>query len=224
MLFAIGLVSLFLRGRNLDLPHADGFRRCALPQRRYSSPGTSILVMERRRYVRHPGRLFFSGSKLFGRRLNGSLGKASLLAHLRRRLSSSSCPCTGLACSRTPTSTPAAASPPSQRCRAIRAFITVVASPSFSRRNFLFNFLWSLFRGRKNRERIPGARDDPRWRRVLSAARRRFLAPPTRLVYRGAYEIQRARRRRRFRPQHLSPLALSFEGSLARSPLSEGKK
>jgi len=155
MLFAIGFISLFMAGGVSGI-----FSHATISPPRPSSDefitGHFHLVMGVAATFAILGALFFWFPKLFGRRLNESLGKlhfwltfagvylvfmpialAGLLT--RANLYSGS----GIA------AIAAIVAP-------VRAFITVAAiSPGYRARNFLVNFLWSLFRGQQVEERNP---------------------------------------------------------------------
>jgi cytochrome c oxidase subunit 1 len=87
----------------------------------------------------------------------------------------------------------------------VRAFITVAAILLVIAQGiFLFNFLWSLFRGEKIEERNPWSATTLEWS-VPSPPPAGDFGPADRVVYRGAYEFSVPGVAEDFVPQHLSP-------------------
>jgi len=204
MLFALGFISLFLSGGLSGIFLANHDLAAAAVSDDFVT-GHFHLVMGVAATFAILGALFFWFPKLFGRRLNESLGKIhfwitfagvycvfmpmhwlGLIAHSRVS------PGTPLA------SVAAAAS-------SIRAFITVaIVLTVFAQGLFLINFLWSLFRGDKVLDRNPWRSTTLEWS---------FTSPPPAddfgandpVVYRGAYEFGVPDAAEDFVPQHLAP-------------------
>jgi cytochrome c oxidase subunit 1 len=204
MLFAIGFVSLFMAG---------GLSGIFLARRDLASAAVSDdfitghfhLVMGVAATFAILGALFFWFPKLFGRRLNESLGKLhfwltfagaylvfmpmhwlGLLTHANiysgRRLAAIA----GLVAP-------------------VRAFITVAAILMvFAQGIFLVNFLWSLLRGEKVEENNPWRATTLEWS-VSSPPPADDFGPADPVVYRGAYEFSVPGVAEDFVPQHLAP-------------------
>jgi cytochrome c oxidase subunit I len=204
MLFAIGFVSLFMAG---------GLSGIFLARRDLASAAVSDdfitghfhLVMGVAATFAILGALFFWFPKLFGRRLNESLGKLhfwltfagvylvfmpmhwlGLLTHANIYSGSRIAAIAALVAP-------------------VRAFITVAAILMFFAQGiFLVNFLWSLFRGEK-------VEDDNPWR--ATTLEWSVSSPPPAddfgdidpVVYRGAYEFSVPGLADDFVPQHLAP-------------------
>ena len=204
MLFAIGFVSLFMAG---------GLSGIFLARRDLASAAVSDdfitghfhLVMGVAATFAILGALFFWFPKLFGRRLNESLGKLhfwltfagvylvfmpmhwlGLLTHANiysgRRIAAIA----------------ALVAP-------VRAFITVAAILMvFAQGIFLANFLWSIFRGEKIQESNPWRATTLEWSLPSPPPPNDFGAIDP-VVYRGAYEFSVPGVAEDFVPQHLAP-------------------
>jgi len=208
MLFAIGFVSLFMAG---------GLSGIFLARRDLAAAAVSDdfvtghfhLVMGVAATFAILGALFFWFPKLFGRRLNEPLGKIhfwltfagvylvfmpmhwlGLLAHANI---SSTNPLAKIA------------APNIAMLAPIRAFITIAAIVLVVTQGiFLFNFLWSLFRGEKVGERNPWRATTLEWS-VPSPPPADDFGPTDPVVYRGAYEFSVPGVAEDFVPQHLAP-------------------
>jgi cytochrome c oxidase subunit 1 len=204
MLFAIGFVSLLMAG---------GLSGIFLARRDLASAAVSDdfitghfhLVMGVAATFAILGALFFWFSKLFGRRLNESLGKLhfwltfagvylvfmpmhwlGLLTHANIYSGSR------------PAAIAALVAP-------VRAFVTVAAILMvFAQGIFLFNFLWSLFRGEKVDEPNPWRATTLEWS-VSSPPPADDFGATDPVVYRGAYEFSVPGLADDFVPQHLAP-------------------
>ena len=203
MLFALGFISLFLSGGLSGIFLVRHDLAAAAVSDDFIT-GHFHLVMGVAATFAILGALFFWFPKLFGRRLNESLGKIhfwltfagvycvfmpmhwlGLIAH--SRVSSVSV----LA------SIAAAGS-------AIRNFITVaILLTVFAQGLFLINFLWSVFRGEKVAECNPWRATTLEWS-VTSPPADDFGATDP-VVYRGAYEFSVPDVAEDFVPQHLAP-------------------
>jgi cytochrome c oxidase subunit 1 len=151
------------------------------------------------------GALFFWFPKMFGRRLNESLGKT----HFWLTFAGVYCvfmPMHWLglmAHSRAP-STSALASAASAGS-AMRNFITVaILLTVFAQGLFLVNFLWSLFRGERVLENNPWRATTLEWS-VSSPPPADDFGPRDPVVYRGAYEFSLPGVAQDFVPQHIAP-------------------
>jgi cytochrome c oxidase subunit I len=201
MLFAIGFVSLFMAG---------GLSGIFLARRDLASAAISDdfitghfhLVMGVAATFAILGALFFWVPKLFGRRLNESLGKLhfwltfagvylvfmpmhwlGLLTHANiysgSRIAALVVP--------------------------VRSFITIAAILMvFAQGIFLLNFLWSLFRGEKVAEDNPWRATSLEWS-VPSPPPADDFGDIDPVVYRGAYEFSVPGVAEDFVPQHLAP-------------------
>jgi cytochrome c oxidase subunit 1 len=219
MLFAIGFVSLFMAG---------GLSGIFLARRDLAAAAVSDdfvtghfhLVMGVAATFAILGALFFWFPKLFGRRLNESLGKIhfwltfagvylvfmpmhwlGLLTHANiysgSRLAAIN-----------------------QTIAPIRAFITVAAIVLVLAQGiFLSNFLWSLFRGEKIDSRNPWRATTLEWS-VPSPSPVDDFGPSDPVVYRGAYEFSAPGAAEDFVPQYLAPAC----PELRKERLSEGTK
>ena len=204
MLFTLGFISLFLSG---------GLSGIFLARHDLSSAAVSDdfvtghfhLVMGVAATFAILGALFFWFPKLFGRRLNETLGKIhfwltfvgvyfvfmpmhwlGLIAHSR-------------------------VSPGGQMAAiaaagsSIRTFITIaILFTVFAQGLFLINFLWSLFRGEKVRECNPWRATTLEWS-VASPPPADDFGASDPVVYRGAYEFNVPDVAADFVPQHLAP-------------------
>jgi cytochrome c oxidase subunit 1 len=204
MLFALGFISLFLSGglSGIFLAHHD--LAAAVVSDDFVTSHFH-LVMGVAATFAILGALFFWFPKLFGRRLNESLGKIhfwltfagvycvfmpmhwlGLVAHSRVS------PGTPLA------SVVAAGS-------SIRTFITVaILLTVFAQGLFLINFLWSLFRGERVPECNPWRTTTLEWS-VPSPPPADDFGANDPAVYRGAYEFSLPDVAEDFVPQHLAP-------------------
>jgi cytochrome c oxidase subunit 1 len=204
MLFAIGFVSLLMAG---------GLSGIFLARRDLASAAVSDdfitghfhLVMGVAATFAILGALFFWFPKLFGRRLNESLGKLhfwltfagvylvfmpmhwlGLLTHANIYSGSRLAAIAALVAP-------------------VRAFITVAAILMvFAQGIFLFNFLWSLFRGEKVDEPNPWRATTLEWS-VSSPPPADDFGATDPVVYRGAYEFSVPGLADDFVPQHLAP-------------------
>jgi cytochrome c oxidase subunit 1 len=208
MLFAIGFVSLFMAG---------GLSGIFLARRDLASAAVSDdfitghfhLVMGVAATFAILGALFFWFPKLFGRRLNESLGKLhfwltfagvylvfmpmhwlGLVTHANIY--------SGTRLAAIAALTVAIVAP-------VRAFITVAAILMvFAQGIFLVNFLWSLFRGEKVEENNPWRATTLEWS-VSSPPPADDFGATDPVVYRGAYEFSVPGVAEDFVPQHVAP-------------------
>jgi cytochrome c oxidase subunit 1 len=215
MLFALGFISLFLSGGLSGIFLARHDLVAAAVSDEFVT-GHFHLVMGVAGTFAILGALFFWFPKLFGRRLNESLGKLhfwitfigvysvfmpmhwlGLIAHSRVS------PGTRLA------SVAAAGS-------SIRTFITVaILLTVFAQGLFLINFLWSLFRGERVPARNPWRATTLEWN--LSPRDDDFGASGP-VVYRGAYEFSVPDAAEDFVPQHLAPACPELRGEIRKEP------
>jgi cytochrome c oxidase subunit 1 len=204
MLFAIGFVSLFMVG---------GLSGIFLARHDLASVAVSDdfvtghfhLVMGVAATFAILGALFFWFPKLFGRRLNESLGKLhfwltfagvylvfmpmhwlGLLSHANIYSGSRSAAIVAMT-------------------GPLRAFITTATIVLvFAQGIFLVNFLWSLFRGEKVEECNPWRATTLEWS-VSSPPPADDFGPIDPVVYRGAYEFSVPGVAEDFVPQHIAP-------------------
>jgi cytochrome c oxidase subunit 1 len=219
MLFAIGFVSLFMAG---------GLSGIFLARRDLAAAAVSDdfitghfhLVMGVAATFAILGALFFWFPKVFGRRLNESLGKIhfwltfagvylvfmpmhwlGLLAHANI---SSTSHLAQIAAPAAASASPSIA-PNIAMLAPIRTFVTVAAIVLVLAQGiFLFNFLWSLFCGEKIEERNPWRATTLEWS-VPSPPPADDFGPADPVVYRGAYEFSVPGVAEDFVPQHLAP-------------------
>ncbi len=204
MLFALGFISLFLSGGLSGIFLARHDLAAAAVSDDFVT-GHFHLVMGVAATFAILSALFFWFPKLFGRLLNESLGKIhfwltfagvycvfmpmhwlGLIAHSRVL------PGSRLA------SVVAAGS-------AIRNFITAaILLTVFAQGLFLFNFLWSLFRGEKIVHCNPWRATTLEWT-VTSPSPADDFGATGPVVYRGAYEFSVPGLAEDFVPQHLAP-------------------
>ncbi|HEY6267459.1 MAG TPA: cbb3-type cytochrome c oxidase subunit I [Candidatus Acidoferrum sp.] len=204
MLFALGFISLFLSGGLSGIFLARHDLAAAAVSDDFVT-GHFHLVMGVAATFAILGALFFWFPKMFGRRLNESLGKIhfwltfagvycvfmpmhwlGLIAH--SQVSSSS------------TLAPAASAG-----SAMRNFITVaILLTVFAQGLFLINFLWSLFRGEKVLENNPWRATTLEWS-VSSPPPADDFGATDPVVYRGAYEFNLPGIAEDFVPQHIAP-------------------
>ncbi len=208
MLFAIGFVSLFIAGGLSGLFLARHDLAVAAVNDEFIA-GHFHLVMGVAATFAILGALFFWFPKMFGRRLNETLGKLhfwltfagvycvfmpmhwmGLLARSRAVLGSSLAPAMAGAI--------------------MRNFITVITIATISAQViFLFNFVWSLWRG----ETIDNVNP---WRATTLEWSVASPPPPDNfgrfepVVYRGAYEFLAPDRGEDFLPQSLAPESVSL--------------
>jgi cytochrome c oxidase subunit 1 len=204
MLFAIGFISLFLSGGLSGIFLARHDLAAAAVSDDFVT-GHFHLVMGVAATFAILGALFFWFPKLFGRRLNESLGKIhfwltfagvyfvfmpmhwlGLIAH-----------------SRVPPGSQLAAV--AAAGSSIRTFITVaILFTVFAQGLFLANFLWSLFRGERVMECNPWRATTLEWS-VASPPPADDFGASDPVVYRGAYEFNVPDVAADFVPQHLAP-------------------
>lgn len=204
MLFAMGFVSLFLTGglSGIFLARHDLTAASATDD---FITGHFHLVMGVAATFAILAALFFWFPKLFGRRMNEPLGKLhfwltfvgvyavfmpmhwlGLIAH--------------------------SAAPSGRQAAAllavgssIRTFITMASILTIAAQAiFLFNFIWSVFRGKPTRECNPWRATTLEWKAASPGPSENFGAGEA-LVYRGAYEFNVPGVAEDFVPQHLAP-------------------
>jgi cytochrome c oxidase subunit 1 len=204
MLFALGFIALFLSGGLSGLFLARHDLAAAAVSDDFVT-GHFHLVMGVAATFAILGALFFWFPKMFGRRLNETLGKIhfwvtftgvycvfmpmhwlGLIAH--SRVSSASALVSATAAG-----------------SAIRNFITVaILLTVFAQGLFLINFLWSLFCGEKVQENNPWRATTLEWS-VPSPPPADDFGPRDPVVYRGAYEFSLPGVAEDFVPQHIAP-------------------
>ncbi len=204
MLFALGFISLFLAGGLSGIFLARHDLASSVVSEEFVT-GHFHLVMGVAATFAILGALFFWFPKLFGRRLNEPLGKIhfwltfagvycvfmpmhwlGLISHANIHSGS------GL------TAIAALASP-------VRSFITfAMLITVFAQGLFLFNFVWSLFRGEKIDECNPWRATTLEWS-VSSPPPPDDFGVRDPVVYRGAYEFGVLGVAEDFVPQHLAP-------------------
>jgi cytochrome c oxidase subunit I len=204
MLFAIGFISLFTAGGISGIFLARHDLAAAAVSDEFVT-GHFHLVMGVAATFAILGALFFWFPKLFGRRLNESLGKLHFwltfagvylvfmpmhwLGLLTRANLYSGSRLAAIAATAGP----------------VRTFITVAAILLVLAQGiFLFNFLWSLFRGEKVEERNPWRATTLEWS-VPSPPPGDDFGAVDPVVYRGAYEFGVPGVAEDFVPQHLAP-------------------
>jgi cytochrome c oxidase subunit I len=203
MLFAIGFVSLFISGGLSGLFLARHDLALVAVSDEFVI-GHFHLVMGVAATFAILGALFFWFPKMFGRRLNETLGK------LHFWLTFAGVYCVfmpmhwlGLiAHSRTAGGNPVAAAVAGAT---VRNFITGATIVTIAAQGiFLFNFLWSVWRGAKDNEKNPWHATTLEWSTASPTPFDNFgTAEP--VVYRGAYEYGVSDRAEDFVPQHLTP-------------------
>jgi cytochrome c oxidase subunit 1 len=204
MLFAIGFVSLFLAGGISGIFLAGRDLSAAFVSDELVT-GHFHLVMGVAATFAILGALFFWFPKLFGRRLNEPLGKLHfwltfagvylvfMPMHWLGLLTHASLYSGGRMAAISAMVAP------------VRAFVTVAAIfLVIAQGIFLFNFLWSLFRGEKVDERNPWRATTLEWS-VPSPPPANDFGAADPVVYRGAYEFSVPGLAEDFVPQHLSP-------------------
>jgi cytochrome c oxidase subunit 1 len=204
MLFAIGFISLFLAGGLSGIFLARHDLASAAVSDEFVT-GHFHLVMGVAATFGNLGALFFWFPKLFGRRLNESLGKLhfwltfvgvycifmpmhwlGLVSHTSIYSGSRIAGITGM-------------------IGPVRTFITAaILVTVFAQGLFLFNFLWSLFHGEKVVGSNPWRATTLEWS-VSSPPPADNFGPNDPVVYRGAYELSLPEVVEDFVPQHLAP-------------------
>jgi len=204
MLFALGFISLFFSGGLSGIFLAQHDLAAAAVSDDFVA-GHFHLVMGVAATFAILGALFFWFPKMFGRRLNESLGKIhfwltfagvycvfmpmhwiGLIAHSR-----------GFSAN--------ALASVSAAGSAIRNFITVaILLTVFAQGLFLINFLWSLFGGEKVLECNPWRATTLEWS-VSSPPPADDFGATDPVVYRGAYEFSLPGVAEDFVPQHIAP-------------------
>jgi cytochrome c oxidase subunit 1 len=203
MLFAIGFVSLFISGglSGLFLARHD---LALVSVGDEFVIGHFHLVMGVAATFAILGALFFWFPKMFGRRLNETLGK------LHFWLTFAGVYCVfmpmhwlGLiAHSHTAGGNPVAVA---MAGATVRNFITGATIVTIAAQGiFLFNFLWSVWRGAKDNEKNPWCATTLEWSTASPTPFDNFGAAGP-VVYRGAYEYGASDRTEDFVPQHLAP-------------------
>jgi cytochrome c oxidase subunit 1 len=204
MLFTLGFISLFLAGglSGIFLARHD---LIAVALSEDFVTGHFHLVMGVAATFAILGALFFWFPKLFGRRLNEPLGKIhfwltfagvycvfmpmhwlGLISHANIQSGSR---LAAIAAMLGP----------------VRSFITfAILVTVFAQGIFLFNFLWSLFRGERVLENNPWRATTLEWS-VSSPPPADDFGPCDPVVYRGAYEFSVPDVDEDFVPQHLAP-------------------
>jgi cytochrome c oxidase subunit 1 len=204
MLFALGFISLFISGGLSGILLARHDLAAAAVSDDFVT-GHFHLVMGVAATFAILGALFFWFPKMFGRRLNESLGKIhfwltfagvycvfmpmhwlGLIAHTNLYSGSRSAAIGAIA-------TP------------LHTFITVaILLTVFAQGLFLINFLWSLFRGEKVSEINPWRATTLEWS-VSSPPPADDFGATDPVVYRGAYEFSLPGVAEDFVPQHIAP-------------------
>ena len=204
MLFALGFISLFLSGGLSGIFLARHDLAAAAVSDDFVT-GHFHLVMGVAATFAILGALFFWFPKMYGRRLNESLGKIHfwltfagvycvfMPMHWLGLMAHSQAPSTSAL-----TSVAAAGS-------AIRNFVTgAILLTVFAQGLFLINFLWSLFRGEEVLECNPWRATTLEWS-VSSPPPVDDFGARDPMVYRGAYEFSLPGVAEDFVPQHIAP-------------------
>lgn len=212
MLFALGFISLFLAGGLSGLFLARHDLAPSAVSEEFIT-GHFHLVMGVAATLAILGALFFWFPKLFGRRMNERFGKIhfwltftgvycvfmpmhwlGLISHANLHSAN------GVAVIATWISP-------------VRSFITfAILITVFAQGLFLFNFLWSLFRGEKTRECNPWRATTLEWS-VPSPPLPDDFGARDPVAYRGAYEFGVLGVAEDFVPQHLAPEEVAEPGS-----------
>jgi cytochrome c oxidase subunit 1 len=204
LLFALGFVSLFVSGglSGLFLARND-FTSTAVTEDFVA--GHFHLVMGVAATFAILAALFFWFPKLFGRRMNEPLGELHFWLTFA-----------GVYCVFMPMHwlglVSHAAKNPGAHLASIaewiglaRSFVTAgILITVFAQGIFLFNFLWSLFRGERVEDSNPWRATTLEWR-AASAPQPDDLGAGERIVYRGAYEFNVPGIAEDFIPQHIAP-------------------
>jgi cytochrome c oxidase subunit 1 len=204
LLFALGFVSLFLSG---GLSGIFLTRRELAPRSGSEDlvTGHFHLVMGVAATFAVLAALFFWFPKLFGRRLNESLGKTHFWLTFA-----------GVYCVFMPMHWLGLVSQLAKNAGVDLSSIAAWISPArsfitagilitvFAQGIFLFNFLWSLLRGERVKESNPWAATTLEWS-VASPAPRDNFGGQEPVVYRGAYEFGVPGVAEDFIPQHIAP-------------------
>ena len=204
MLFALGFISLFISGGLSGIFLARHDLAAAAVSDDFVT-GHFHLVMGVAATFAILGALFFWFPKMFGRRLNESLGKTHfwltfagvycvfMPMHWLGLMAHSRAPSTSALASLTAGGS------------AIRNFITVAMLLTvFAQGLFLLNFLWSLFRGERVLECNPWRATTLEWS-VPSPPPADDFGALDPVVYRGAYEFSVPGVAEDFVPQHIAP-------------------
>jgi cytochrome c oxidase subunit I len=198
MLFALGFVSLFLSG---------GLSGIFLARREFSGGSTGDafvaghfhLVMGVAATFAILAALFFWFPKIFGRRLNETLGKIHFwLTFAGVYVLFMTMHWLGLL-ERT---TPAVASRGHETLRTLITFATIATV--FAQILFLYNFFWSLLRGESTGAKNPWRATTLEWS-VASPPPNENFQGGVPVVFRGAYEFGVPLAGEDFVPQHLAP-------------------
>jgi cytochrome c oxidase subunit I len=215
MLFALGFVSLFLAGGVSGLFLARSELSAAAVGGDFVT-GHFHLVMGVAATFAILGALFFWFPKMFGRRLNEPLGK------LHFWLTFAGVYCVfmpmhwlGLmANARSVSGSPSAMLPAGS---SLSAFVTATALLTVAAQIiFLFNFLWSLWRGERCEEWNPWRATTLEWAVPSPPPLENFGASDP-VVYRGAYEFNAANAASDFAPQDLAPAPLQRVEQVSRA-------
>ena len=198
MLFALGFVSLFLSG---------GLSGIFLARREFSGGNTGDafvaghfhLVMGVAATFAILAALFFWFPKMFGRRLNETLGKLHFwLTFVGVYILFMSMHWLGLL----ERSTPAGTAPGHEALRTLITFATIATVSA--QILFLFNFSWSLLRSESTSEKNPWRATTLEWS-VASPPPSKNFQGGVPVVFRGAYELGVPLAGEDFVPQHLAP-------------------
>ena len=204
MLFALGFVSLFLTGGLSGLFLAGWEMKSAALNEDFVV-GHFHLVMGVAATFAMLGALFFWFPKLFGRRLHEPLGKMHFWLTFA-----------GVYCAFLPMHWLGLVSQAGKSSGAnlaaiagwigpVRSFITAAILITVSAQGiFLFNFLWSLFRGARVEEYNPWRATTLEWS-IASPPPPDDFGTREPVVYRGAYEFSVAGVADDFVPQHVAP-------------------
>jgi cytochrome c oxidase subunit 1 len=214
MLFALGFVSLFLAGGVSGIFLARNDLAVASVSDDFVT-GHFHLVMGVAATFAILGALFFWFPKMFGRRLNESLGKLhfwltfagvycvfmpmhwlGLMTHTRAASSAAAIASLGT------TFGASLGAPPGV---SLRTFVTVATILTVAAQAlFLFNFVWSLWRGEKAEDGNPWRATTLEWT-VLSPAPIDNFGAAEPMVYRGAYEFSAQGAPEDFAAQNVAP-------------------
>lgn len=195
MLFALGFVALFLVGGISGIFLAGGnFRAAGLPGGDLIT-GHFHLVMGVAATFAILAALFFWFPKMFGRRLNETVGKLHFWLTF-----------TGVFCvfmsmhwlGLISSHAPGLDAPPLRTFIAVAAIFTVAAQALF-----FYNFFWSLWRGEKVEADNPWRATTLEWT-VASPPPRGNFGECDPVVFRGAYEFNSRQASRDFAPQNLA--------------------